>query len=362
MLPALKQLQEASSDDDEWNKCMSEAGGFRSGNQLRQLFATLLVHCAVIEPYELYMQHREAMAEDFLHKARQATRIAALLLDGSTTAHSRFKIPLKLSSDSTCILNLGSDVAQVIQTAAVCVWDEAPMMHKHTFDAVDRSFRDDMKQVDPWRQFVPFGGKVMVFGGDFRQVTPVVHRGSRTQISAASTRHARFWPHAHQMRLTTNMRVAGLSGLAAQIQTSFSNWLLRIGSGDEQTYPELGRDDMIRLPDEMCMLTQDIQDLVHHVYGDRDRLTDKQYIMERSILTPKNETAHMINNQVMQLFPGEQVGLFLPEHVFSQGQLYVALSRVGSPDRIRVMVADGTHEACDGVYTRNVVYKEILQD
>lgn len=121
------------------------------------------------------------------------------------------------------------------------------MMHKHTFDAVDRPLRDIMKQVDPWRQSVPFGGKVMVSGGDFRQVTPVVHRGSRAQISAASMRHAKFWQHAHQMRLTMNMRVTGLSGLAAQIQTSFSSWLLRIGSGDEQTYPELGRDDMIRI-------------------------------------------------------------------------------------------------------------------
>ncbi|DBA79228.1 TPA: hypothetical protein ACH3X1_009043 [Trebouxia sp. C0004] len=36
------------------------------------------VHCAVIEPYELYMQHREAMVEDFLHKARQATRSSEL--------------------------------------------------------------------------------------------------------------------------------------------------------------------------------------------------------------------------------------------------------------------------------------------
>jgi ATP-dependent DNA helicase PIF1 len=29
---------------------------------------------------------------------------------------------------------------------------------------------------------LPFGGKVMVFGGDFRQVLPVVAQGMRTQI------------------------------------------------------------------------------------------------------------------------------------------------------------------------------------
>lgn len=53
------------------------------------------------------------------------------------------------------------------------------------------------------------------------------------------------------------------------------------------------------------MPTQDIQDLMEHVYGNKDSLNDKQYIMERGILTPKNETANMINNQVMQQFPGE---------------------------------------------------------
>jgi hypothetical protein len=39
------------------------------------------------------------------------------------------------------------------------IWDEAPMMHKFAFEAVDRTFRD-ITQVDK-----PFGGKIFVFGG-----------------------------------------------------------------------------------------------------------------------------------------------------------------------------------------------------
>jgi hypothetical protein len=36
------------------------------------------------------------------------------------------------------------------------------------------------------RHELPFGGKTIVFSGDFRQVLPVVRKGSRAQIVGAS--------------------------------------------------------------------------------------------------------------------------------------------------------------------------------
>ena len=55
-----------------------------------------------------------------------------------------------------------------------------------------------------------------------------------------------------------------------------------------------------------------------------------------------------------------KVGLYLREPVFSHGQLYVALSRVKSRTRVKLLILDG-----DGnvkTKTRNVVYKEIFSD
>ena len=40
---------------------------------------------------------------------------------------------------------------------------------------------------------MPFGGKVVVFGGDFRQVLPVVLRVTRAQITDATLQRSYLW-------------------------------------------------------------------------------------------------------------------------------------------------------------------------
>jgi len=41
---------------------------------------------------------------------------------------------------------------------------------------MDLSFRDIMAAIDPSLAHVPFGGKLIVLGGDFRQTMPVIRR------------------------------------------------------------------------------------------------------------------------------------------------------------------------------------------
>ena len=119
--------------------------------------------------------------------------IAALLIMGGRTAHSRFKIPLKLNESSTCNISRNSKEARLINLAKLFIWDEAPMIHKFAFEALDRTFRD-ITQVDE-----PFGGKVFVFGGDFRQVLPVIPRASRAEVVSASLSRSSLWSHMKVM-------------------------------------------------------------------------------------------------------------------------------------------------------------------
>ncbi len=106
-----------------------------------------------------------------------SSRIAYLLLLSDKTAHSRFKISIDLHDDSTCNITQQMKVAELVRKADLIIWDEAPMMHRRTFEVVDRTLCDLMQLDDAKATEKIFGGKTVVLGGDFRQILPVVTKG-----------------------------------------------------------------------------------------------------------------------------------------------------------------------------------------
>jgi hypothetical protein len=69
--------------------------------------------------------------------------------------------------------------------------------------------------------------QVVILAGDFKQVLPVVHRGSRAAIVAASVCTSFLWPTFNVMKLRRNMRVAAMEerGHDAADMLQFSEWL-----------------------------------------------------------------------------------------------------------------------------------------
>jgi hypothetical protein len=150
-------------------------------------------------------------AQGWVAIAVASSCIIALLLDGGRTAHSRFKIPVQgLNSTSTCYISRDSELVTLLQAVALIVWDEAVMMHRHVFEAVNRSLQDIMAVINPTFKFLPFGGLVVVFGGDFRQILPVLPRGTRGDVVTTSLNRFSIWQHVRVLKLHTNMHVQRL--------------------------------------------------------------------------------------------------------------------------------------------------------
>jgi len=96
-----------------------------------------------------------------------SSKIAYLLLLGGKTAHSRFKIPIDLHDELTYNITQHMKVAKLVRKTNMIIWDEASMMHHRAFEVVDRTLRDLMQLDDAQATEKIFGGKTVVFSGDF---------------------------------------------------------------------------------------------------------------------------------------------------------------------------------------------------
>ncbi|KAL7599991.1 hypothetical protein Lser_V15G20922 [Lactuca serriola] len=227
-----------------------------------------------------------------LHVA--SSGIASLLLPGE---------------DSVCKISPDSELDRLVRKTSLIIWDEAPMVHKHEFEALDRALKGVCKFDQSSNSKIPFGEKVIDFGGDFRQILPVVQGGSRQNIVNASLSSSYIWQQCKVHRLTIYMRLTvGREPSDIQKIQSFANWLLDIGEGKVG-----GSNDgeaIIDVPDDI--LVNDPHDpigsLIEFVYRSiLEKFNVMTYFQERAILAPKNEAVQQINDRLLALFPGDEV-------------------------------------------------------
>ncbi|XP_035830876.1 uncharacterized protein LOC110866786 [Helianthus annuus] len=230
--------------------------------------------------------------------------IASLLLEGGRTAHSRFHIPLNLNEDSVCHIKPDDDVAKLLQQTKLIIWDEAPMVHKHAFEALDRTMHDIFNISNPSRSDVLFGGKVIVFGGDFRQILPVVPNGGRQEIVNASLCSSYLWSKCKLLTLSRNMRLTvGRPSSEVEEISNFAKWLLDVGEGNN--------------------------------YNDRN------YFSTRAILAPKNEVVHEINYRLLAVFPGEEKEYLSSDSLCPTEDGNVDQQKIYSPDVLNGLKVSG---------------------
>ncbi|GFY07991.1 ATP-dependent DNA helicase [Trichonephila clavipes] len=72
------------------------------------------------------------------------------------------------------------------------------MIHKKSFEALDRSLQDLRENVQPF-------GFAGLLAGDFRQTLTVISRSTPADKINACLNYSTLWRHVHILQLTTNM-------------------------------------------------------------------------------------------------------------------------------------------------------------
>ncbi|XP_023752982.1 uncharacterized protein LOC111901356 [Lactuca sativa] len=229
---------------------------------------------------------------------------ATLLLSGGRTVHSRFHIPMNLNEDLFCSITSSNDVVELLNNARLIIWDEAPMMHNHCFKAVDRTHRDVILSSDKNK---PFGGKTIVFGGDFRQIIPVIQRENHSYIVQASLHSSRLWRECTILCLNVNTRLlVGFPNNNFKETKSFVEWILKISEGTIGG-PNDGEVE-IEFPEDVIVPStcDHIHSIVSTIYSSfQNHLDDPLYFQDKAILVPANEEVNAINDYMLELMKDE---------------------------------------------------------
>ena len=230
--------------------------------------------------------------------AMATTGIAANLLKLGRTYHSRLKAPLTPSEDSVLQISAQKGLAKLIRLSKILLIDEATMLDRFQLEALDRTLQDLMGSQQP------FGGKIILLAGDFRQCLPVVPGANRAQTVSHCISKSRLWQNFQILQLTENMRVRSSGDPVLQ---EFDKWTLSIGNG---------ADDNGEVPIQKEMLTEIVPNAKDAATNELNSM--KKFCQEifpniennmnlpgwlegRTILAPTNKEVDTLND-VMQDF------------------------------------------------------------
>lgn len=151
--------------------------------------------------------------------------IASILLPEGQTMHKAMGLPVPLTKDSNSNVKVQSKQGKQLGANDVFIIDEAPMMPKYVLDIFDRKMRE-ITQVEE-----PFGGKIIILGGDFRQCLPIKRYANRSELVNLSIRESELWNknYFEVFKLRQNKRTL-------PEEQDFAEFLLKLGNGELETF------------------------------------------------------------------------------------------------------------------------------
>ena len=199
------------------------------------------------------------------------------------------------------------------------------MTNRQCFEALDRSLRDIVSEKQPTLQDIPFGGKVLVLGGDPKQILPVIENATRAQIINASIFRSYLWKDIKKLYLHENMRLKKLDATTSEYKelNEFSEWILKIGNGTIQnksscTVEDNPNCDIVEIPDDLLIKQADnkINALVESTFPNFSlNYNNAEYLRDRAILSTTNEIVDEINDYMLSLLPGNEIEYYSADSI-----------------------------------------------
>ena len=174
------------------------------------------------------------------------------------------------------------------------------MQHHYVHECVNRTLQDIQGNDRP--KFV------VVFGGDFKQILPVIVKGLCAQIVGACIQHSYLWHSIEVLHLTQNMRL----NTGNQVECEFAEWQLRVGHGH---FTDLDSRD-ITLPDHFWCAENTVQSLIDTIYpGVSTTPQPDEYFADHTILCSKNDDVHDLNKKILDTFSGHEKVYFSADSI-----------------------------------------------
>ncbi|XP_060190349.1 uncharacterized protein LOC132619465 [Lycium barbarum] len=313
-------------DDKEWNDCLADTSIWATGNELRHLFVTILIHCQVFDSSMVWKNNYEILSEDIPTLQRKRLRMKILLLSQEQIeAYTLFEIEsilLKMGKSLQDIDGMPIPDSALLRNVVNCLIneeldydkDELKRVHETTFsllnDCQKIAYDAIITSVEKYE------GRLFFING---------HEGTALLLPNGRTAHSRFHiPLDVTAESTCEIKQGSqlaelLNGKVSPSEAikfaDFDKWLLQVGDG---SFYDDSKKELIKIPQDVRINTSNnpICSIIEAVYPSLlQKYNDPGYFKEREILTPKNEMVHELNETIMKMISGEGRTYFSADNV-----------------------------------------------